>query len=159
VLMNVGNVLITCLSAWLMDLAGRKPLILGSTLGMSFSIVALTFALTHPGQPWTAPFAVVAIVGFVMSFGVGMGPIPWLLPAELFPPDKVAAGSSFNAICNWLANFAVGLIFLPMASSLGGMCFLPFLLVLLPFALFLVKKLPETRGKTVQQILNELARS
>ena len=46
-----------------------------------------------------------------------------------------------------------------MASYLGGMCFLPFLLVLLPFALFLVKKLPETRGKTVQQILNELARS
>ena len=118
ILMNVGNVLITCLSAWLMDLAGRKPLILGSTLGMSFSIVALTFALTHPGQPWTAPFAVVAIVGFVMSFGVGMGPIPWLLPAELFPPDKVAAGSSFNAICNWLANFAVGVSGSPLPPLL-----------------------------------------
>jgi O-antigen/teichoic acid export membrane protein len=111
VLMNVGNVLITVLSASLMDLAGRKPLILGSALGMSASIVALTVALTHPGQSWTAPFAVFSVVSFVMCFGVGMGPIPWLLPAELFPPDKVAAGSSFNALCNWGANFIVGLIF------------------------------------------------
>ncbi len=156
VLMNVGNVLITLLSASLMDLAGRKPLILGSTIGMSASIVALTVALTHPGQSWTAPFAVFSVVSFVMSFGVGMGPIPWLLPAELFPPDKVAAGSSFNAICNWLANFAVGLIFLPMSAALGGMCFVPFLLVLLPFAFFLIVKVPETRGKTVQQIMSEL---
>lgn len=159
VLMNIGNVLITCISAWLMDLAGRKPLILGSTIGMCASIVALTVALTHPGTSWTAPFAVFSVVGFVMSFGVGMGPIPWLLPAELFPPDKVAAGSSFNAICNWLANFVVGLIFLPISTALGGMCFVPFLLVLLPFAFFLVSKVPETRGKTVQQILNELARN
>ena len=85
-----------------------------------------------------------------------MGPIPWLLPAELFPPDKVAAGSSFNALCNWGANFIVGLIFLPMSAALGGMCFVPFLLVLLPFAFFLVLKVPETRGKTVQQIMAEL---
>ena len=156
VLMNVGNVLITVLSASLMDLAGRKPLILGSALGMSASIVALTVALTHPGQSWTAPFAVFSVVSFVMCFGVGMGPIPWLLPAELFPPDKVAAGSSFNALCNWGANFIVGLIFLPMSAALGGMCFVPFLLVLLPFAFFLVLKVPETRGKTVQQIMAEL---
>eukprot|EP00322_Chrysochromulina_rotalis_P001079 CAMPEP_0115846448 /NCGR_PEP_ID=MMETSP0287-20121206/9867_1 /TAXON_ID=412157 /ORGANISM="Chrysochromulina rotalis, Strain UIO044" /LENGTH=562 /DNA_ID=CAMNT_0003300241 /DNA_START=33 /DNA_END=1721 /DNA_ORIENTATION=- len=158
VLMNVGNVLITALSAWLMDIAGRKPLILGSTLGMSVAIVMLTIALTNPGQPWTAPFAVFAVVSFVMSFGVGMGPVPWLLPAELFPPDKTAAGSSFNAICNWLANFAVGLVFLPLSAALGGTVFMPFLLVLLPFAVFLVVKVPETRGKTVQQILSELSR-
>jgi len=159
VLMNLGNVLITLTSAWLMDIAGRKPLILGSTLGMCIAILMLTVALTNPGQAWTAPFAVLAVVSFVGSFGVGMGPVPWLYPAELFPPDKVAAGSSFSAICNWLANFAVGLVFLPLASTFGGLCFLPFLLVLLPFAAFLVTKVPETRGKTVHQILAELAAS
>ena len=89
VLMNVGNVLVTVFSAFLMDGAGRKSLLLFSTLAMSVSIAALTIAMTHPGQPWTAPFAVLAVVAFVCSFGVGMGPVPWLLPAELFPSDKV----------------------------------------------------------------------
>ena len=69
----------------------------------------------------------------------------------------MAAGSAFAATCNWLANFAVGLAFLPLASALGGLCFLPFLLVLLPFAAFVAWRIPETRGKTVQQILSELA--
>ena len=82
--------------------------------------------------------------------------VPWLLPAELFPADKVAVGSSFSAMCNWLANFVCGLIFLPLASTLGGACFVPFLVVLLPFALF-VATIPETRGKSVQQILFELS--
>ena len=85
----------------------------------------------------------------------GMGPVPWLLPAELFPADKVAVGSAFAAMCNWLANFVCGLIFLPLASALGGLCFLPFLLILVPFAIF-VATIPETRGKSVQQILVEL---
>ena len=58
-------------------------------------------------------------------------------------------------MCNWLANFVCGLLFLPLSSALGGLCFLPFLGVLLPFAWF-VTTLPETRGKAVHQILAEL---
>ena len=85
-----------------------------------------------------------------------MGPVPWLLPAELFPSDKVATGTALAAVCNWLANFVCGLIFLPLAATLGGLCFLPFLLVLLPFALFVATSIPETRGKSVQQIQIEL---
>jgi len=158
VLMNIGNVFVTILSAWLMDRAGRRALLLRSTLAMSASIVALTVALCNPGQSWTALLAIVSCVSFVCSFGAGMGPVPWLLPAELFPADKVATGSAFAAMCNWLANFVCGLIFLPLASTLGGWCFVPFLAVLLPFALF-VASIPETRGKSVQQILVELAQS
>ena len=82
VLMNVGNVLITILSGWLMDRAGRKPLLLGSTIGMAVSIGCLSFALTHPGREWTAGCAIFSVVMFVCSFGVGMGPVPWLLPVR-----------------------------------------------------------------------------
>ena len=59
-------------------------------------------------------------------------------------------------MCNWLANFVCGLLFLPISSMLGGLCFVPFLAVLVPFACF-VTTLPETRGKSVQQILSEMA--
>ena len=72
---QVGNVAITLISAGLMDACGRKPLLLGSAAGMVFASLALTAALTHPGQPWTSPLAVVSVVGFVTSFGIGMGPV------------------------------------------------------------------------------------
>lgn len=159
ILMNVGNVIITVVSAWLMDRAGRRLLLLASTISMIVAIGILTLALTHPGEDWTAPCAIVGVVSFVMSFGVGMGPVPWLLPAELFPADRVAIGSSFAASCNWLANFLSVLAFLPLSDALGGLCFLPFAAVLVPFALFVWTRVPETRGKSVQQILNELKTS
>ena len=120
------------------------------------TIVSLTVALSCPGQPWTAPLAILSVVGFVGAFGIGMGPVPWLLPAELFPADRVATGSALAAMCNWLANFVCGLLFLPLAAALGGLCFVPFFAVLVPFACF-VASIPETRGKSVQQILDELA--
>ena len=158
VLMNVGNVAITLLSAWLMDIAGRRSLLLYSTGAMVASICVLSFALTHPGQTWTAPLAICGIVAFVCAFGIGMGPVPWLLPAELFPADKVASGSALAASCNWLANFVCGLVFLPLAAALGGLCFMPSVFILVPFALFVASRVPETRGKSVQQILSELKR-
>ena len=68
----------------------------------------------------------------------------------------MATGTALAAVCNWLANFGVGILFLPLASTLGGMAFMPFLLVLLPFAFFVIARVPETRGKAVQQILSEL---
>ena len=156
VLMNVGNVLITLLSASLMDSAGRRPLLLGSAAGMVVSALGLTAALTHPGQAWTPAVAVVTVVGFVMSFGIGMGPIPWLLPAELFPVDKCARVSSLAAQCNWLANFVVGQVFLPVSAALGGFCFLPFALILVGFIAFAHRRVPETRGKTLEQIISDL---
>ena len=93
-------------------------LLLGSSGAMVFSILLLTLALSNPGQVWTSPLAVVAVVSFVMAFGIGMGPVPWLLPAELFPADKVASGSALAASCNWLANFVCGLRALQLLHGL-----------------------------------------
>ena len=58
------------------------------------------------------------VVGFVMSFGVGLGPVPWLLPAELFAPDRCALGASVSAGSNWMANFVVGQAFMPLSNAL-----------------------------------------
>ena len=70
-----------------------------------------------PGQVWTSPLAVVAVVSFVMAFGIGMGPVPWLLPAELFAMDKCAKGSGIAAGANWLANFIVVQAFPALSNS------------------------------------------
>merc|ERR1719464_560067 len=123
---------------------------------MVVSIVALTAVLSSPPQPWTAACTVVAIVGFVASFGIGMGPVPWLLPAELFPMDKCAMGAALSAASNWLANFVAGQTFLVQANALGGMCFLPYAAILVLFVHFVQRRVPETRGKTLEQIISSL---
>jgi len=157
VLMNVGNVAITVVSVRLMDLSGRRSLMLVSCVGMALSTVALTTSLSCPGHGWTAPLAIASVVGFVMSFGVGLGPVPWLLPAELFAPDRCALGASVSAGSNWMANFVVGQAFMPLSNALKSACFLPFAVVVCGFAVFVTRTVPETKGKSLDQILFELS--
>jgi len=159
VLMNVGNVVITLVATKLMDQAGRKQLMLISSSGMLASILVLTMALTNPGQSWTSPLAIIAVVSFVMSFGIGMGPVPWLLPAELFQMDMCAKGTSVAATSNWLANFLVVQAFPVIQNSLQGFAFMPFAVVLCVFIAFVLTSVPETRGKSLNEISKELAGS
>ena len=157
VLMNIGNVLVTMLSVLLMDLMGRKVLLLGSSVAMTMAILGLTAALSAPvDTDWVRTLALVSMVAFVFAFGAGLGPIPWLLPAELFPPEKCAQGSAIAATCNWLANFFVSQAFVSISMALEGYCFLPFAVLLIGFVYFIVRFLPETRGKTLEQIMCEL---
>ena len=94
---------------------------------------------------------------FVMTFGLGLGPVTWLLPAELFPMRKRAAATGLATAVNWLANFAMGQVFLPcLATPLGSYAFVPFALVLAGGLVFVHRCVPETRGKTLEQIEREL---
>merc|ERR1712232_732833 len=113
---------------------------------MIVAICALTVALESRSQEWTASLATLAVVCFVASFGMGFGPTPWLLPAELFAMDKVAQGAAASASSNWLANFLVGQSFPYISSRLGGFCFMPNALILVAFCMFASVSLPETRG-------------
>ena len=58
--------------------------------------------------------AVVATLSFVVFFAVGPGSIPWMITAELFSQGPRPAAMSIAVLVNWLANFLVGLFFLPL---------------------------------------------
>src|SRR5690606_24671910 len=63
--------------------------------------------------------ALLAMVTYVGSFAVGLGPVFWILAAELFPPGTRARGAALCALVNWAANFVVGQLFLPVADAVG----------------------------------------
>ena len=63
---------------------------------------------------------------FVIAFEIGMGPIPWLLIAEIFPSEQRGAAMSLATLCNWMSNFAIGLVFPVMAEKMGPLAWLPF---------------------------------
>lgn len=150
--MNVGNVINSVLASTLMDRAGRRPLLLGSAFGMAISGLVLSCALSIQ----LPILIIVSTVGFVMSFGIGMGPLPWLLPCELFSPEYSSFGVSTAATANWSANFIVTMTFETIAEVLGGLCFLPNVVLLVIFCYWAWRVVPETRGKTIDQIMHAL---
>lgn len=146
--MNAANVAVVLLSTLLMDWVGRRPLLLASSVGMGCAVAGLTAGLLTQ----SVSVVCIGVVSFVMCFGIGLGPVVWLLPAELFPMHERAAGMGAVTTANWLANYAVSQSFPIVAKALGPLTFLPFGGVLVFTAAFTYLLVPETRGRTLEQI-------
>eukprot|EP00608_Synchroma_pusillum_P012317 CAMPEP_0198434300 /NCGR_PEP_ID=MMETSP1452-20131203/31850_1 /TAXON_ID=1181717 /ORGANISM="Synchroma pusillum, Strain CCMP3072" /LENGTH=589 /DNA_ID=CAMNT_0044154809 /DNA_START=1 /DNA_END=1770 /DNA_ORIENTATION=- len=143
------NVLATYVALRLMDNTGRRTLLLTSAGGMLVSTIFIIAALLG-----VVPrlIALVATMAFVSFFEIGLGPVPWLVVAEMFPAKSVATAMSIASQTNWAANFMVGLCFPFMNSSLGAWSFGPFAVVLVLAFAFVYLYLPETHGRSVAEV-------
>jgi MFS family permease len=144
--MNLVNVGSTLVAAWLVERAGRRSLLLCSSVGMAACAGLITLGMRSIQSEGGVRLATVGIVLFVGAFGIGLGPIPWLIPAELFSQAHRATALGFAAMCNWAANGLVALLFLPAAHALGAMAFVPFICTLCAYTAYATVALPETRG-------------
>ena len=77
------NVLATIVALMLMDSAGRRPLLLWSIVDMLVSSAIMTVGLVDM-LPYTSILSVGGVMSFVWFFEIGLGPIPWLIAAEMF---------------------------------------------------------------------------
>jgi len=117
----------------------------------------LTLALSGAFPQHTSTLAVASVIGFVSSFGIGLGPVPGLLPAEVFPAAQRSSGSGLANSAMWLANFLSAQIFLTQALTLETNAFVPHLVILVLGFLFALSSVPETRGKSLEQIEKEMS--
>jgi SP family facilitated glucose transporter-like MFS transporter 3 len=154
-LVGAVNVLGTWVALLLMDSCGRKTLILCSAAGMFFSCVAAVLALLGYFNNIVALGAVMAYVTF---FEIGLGPIPWLIVAEMFDARYVATAMSVCCQINWVCNFIIGLVFPYMNEYLGAYSFGPFAAVLFATFLFTAFVLPETGGTTPEELQAQLVK-
>ena len=104
--------------------------------------------------------AIVAVLGLLIytgSFAIGLGPVFWLLIAEIYPLKIRGAAMSVASMANWAANFVVTISFLSLLSAVGGdgACFLFGFLTLVALAYFW-RKVPETKGRSLQEIERDL---
>mmetsp|Transcript_20891 Transcript_20891/g.30069 ORF Transcript_20891/g.30069 Transcript_20891/m.30069 type:complete len:596 (+) Transcript_20891:72-1859(+) len=148
-LVSFINVVATYAALKLMDDTNRRTLLLWSAGGMLISTIFIIAALLH-----VVPniVALVAVMAFVSFFEIGLGPIPWLIVAEMFDAKYVATAMSMACIVNWACNFLVGLLFPFMQQSLGAYSFGPFGVVLVATYFFTYLQLPETHGRSVEEI-------
>ncbi|XP_077444272.1 solute carrier family 2, facilitated glucose transporter member 4-like [Stigmatopora argus] len=150
---GVVNCAFTAVSLFLVERAGRRTLHMLGLGGMCVCAVVMTVALSLvDAAPAASYVAVLAVLGFVAFFELGPGPIPWFLVAELFPQGPRPAAMAVAGCSNWTANFVVGMCFQYIADLCGPYVFLIFAALLLFFLVYTFFRVPETRGKTFDQI-------
>ncbi len=153
---GVVNVLMTVVALLLLDTAGRRKLLLWGLGIMTVCLVAIFFAFSMGTS--VGGITAVALAAYVGGFAIGLGPIFWLIIAEIFPLAYRGRGMSVASMANWGSNLIVALVFLDLIRLLtpGGTFLLFAVLTVAAFA-FAWKYVPETNGRTLEQIEADLA--
>lgn len=138
-----------------MDSTGRRSLILWSSGGMFFSCLVIVLALLGV---LNNIFALLAVNVYVFFFEIGLGPIPWLIVAEMFDGKYVTVAMSLCSQLNWGCNFIVSMVFPYLNEYLGPYSFFPFAVVLALTFVFTLFVLPETQGKTPEDLVAEMVK-
>lgn len=153
------NVGMTIVAVWLLDKVGRRPLLLTGTAGMAVGMVITALSFLG-GSHLTGGLAIVAIIGlffYTGSFAIGLGPVFWLLIAEIYPLKIRGAAMSVASMANWAANFVVTISFLTLLSAVGGVgAFFLFAFLTLVALAYFWRKVPETKGRSLQEIERDL---
>ena len=141
----------------LIDRLGRRQLLFWSLGGMAVTLFLLSgvfFAGASGQLAWIAVASVAAYVGF---FAIGLGPVFWLLISEIFPLAVRGRGMSVATVSNWGSNFAVTLVFPPLVAALGSAsAFLAFAVLSVGAFIFTLRMVPETSGRSLEEIEAEL---
>ncbi|MFL6648882.1 MAG: sugar porter family MFS transporter [Sulfurifustaceae bacterium] len=155
--LGVVNVIMTVVAIYLLDRVGRRPLLLWSAAGMTLAllVLGLGFAIGRGPEEGGILGAVtgLTLMVYIGFFAVGMGPVFWLLIAEIYPLKLRAVAMSVATVANWAANFIVALTFLTLAGVLGkaGIFWLYAVMGVLTWV-FVWRLVPETRGKTLEEV-------
>lgn len=152
---GVTNMIFTIIAMTIIDKVGRKKLLLVGAVGMVIflGLVAQAFYFENFGGYGV----MIYLVGFIAFFAVSQGAVIWVYISEIFPNRVRGEGQALGTFTHWTMNAVVSWSFPVMASVLGGgNSFLFFSLMMLVQFFFVLKYVPETKGKSLEQIQKDL---
>lgn len=141
-LINFG---MTFVAVWLLERAGRRPVALFSVAGSAICLLAI--AATFSSHKTAAA---IFLISFVACFSVGLGPIPWMIVPEIFPPSwpLTPAASAICVSANWITNILVTGTFPSLIKILPeSLIFLAFGISCSLLLFALISLLPETKNR------------
>ncbi len=151
---GVVNVLLTVVSILLIDRVGRRPLLLAGITGMIVSLGIMGLAFIIPDLTSSLGWlAVICLMLYVGSFAISLGPIFWLMIAEIYPLRIRGRAMSIVTMINWATNLVVAITFLTIIELLGasGTFWLYGVIAVLSLV-FVYYRVPETKGKSLEEI-------
>ena len=149
------QVIVTAIAAALMDVAGRKVLLLvgASVMAASCGVLGLYFLLMQMEINGIIIMLLAGMYAYIAAFSIGVGAIPWLILGEIFPADRREMGASIASTANWLFAFIVTLCYQPVANALSVQIVMWFFgICCLGLVVFAAIAVPETKGKTFDEI-------
>jgi len=146
---GVVNVIATLCATLLLDRLGRRFFLLLGSAGMTLALSILALSLVFPSM--ISPQ--IPLLAYIVLFAVSLGPIPWVLISEIYPVKIRGHAMGLSLAVNWAANFFLAFIFLDLVAhvTLSG-TFLIYALVAIVAFWFTYRYIPETRGKTFEEI-------
>lgn len=150
VIIGLVMLVFTVISMLLVDRLGRRSIMLTAAAGMGAALTLLGVSFTNQDGSGTAMLAWILV--YVAFFSVGMGGIYWVVVSEIFPTRIRGVAASFSVMCLWGGNYLVSQFFPVMLTALGGDVFYVYAFMCLLCYAFIWRFLPETKGKTLEQI-------
>lgn len=153
------NVAATAVAVKCVDRFGRRPLLIGGLSVMLSSALTLAVVGGSGGSGDTVGvITMAAVCAFVIGFELSLGPISWLLISEVFPARVRSPGISVGVATSWACNIIVALTFLVILDAIGaGWSFAIFAATTVATLAFVIRYVPETSGKTLEQISEQLS--
>ena len=152
-----ANLLFTLIAMSVIDRFGRKKLLLMGSVGMIVFLALTAAAFRDPGL--SDPNVVWYLIGFIAFFAFSQGAVIWVFISEIFPNSVRSQGASLGSFTHWIMAAAISYAFPVIVNSgpNGGYYSFFFYTVMMVLHLFFVWKfLPETKGKSLERIQQEL---
>ena len=151
------NLVFTFLGIYLIDRVGRKTLIFYGSIGYisTLAIVSWAFFTGAGGM-----VVVLGVFGFIASHAAGQGAVIWVFISEIFPNHVRAYGQAFGTGIHWIFAALITLFTLFFMDILGdnpGPLFAFFAVMMVLQLLFAIFMMPETKGKTLEDLAKELS--
>jgi SP family arabinose:H+ symporter-like MFS transporter len=164
VLVGIVNVVATVVAIALIDKLGRRPLLISGLIIIASSMLLLAYSFSSatygPGGElidMNATMVLIGILSFVAGFGISLGPVMWVLFSELFPNRLRGIAISFCGLINSSISFLVQLVFPWELENFGpATTFLIYGSFAIVGLIFVMRVLPETKGKSLEELQAEL---
>lgn len=150
------NLLFTLIAIGTVDLLGRRPLMLVGATGMGISLLAMGMAAyLRQTQLWVLVF----ILGYIGCFALSVGPVTWVILAEIFPTSIRGRAMALATVCLWTANYVVTQTFTVMDRSSvlverfhHAFPFWIYAALCVVQVAFVARWVPETKGRSLEEI-------
>ncbi|XP_072221338.1 solute carrier family 2, facilitated glucose transporter member 1 [Leuresthes tenuis] len=150
------NLTFTLVAFFLMERAGRRKLLLTGFISIAVCNLLMTIvdSVLHL-VPELRSLQVLLVFCLISAYELGPGPISWFIAAELFDQPGRPIAMAFTSMLNWGGKFVLALLFPPLLKICGAYVYLLFMAVALLAFTFIWIRLPETKGRTFDDIAEE----